>query len=177
MLRAMIDANLQDSLIYAIYDPAAVQQGVAIGIGNEGVITVGGKTDPVCGGSPLTLKGTVVTLSSGRFPAYGPMGGGVWQNLGVCMLFRVTGPNNSIVDIAVISNNAQLLDISQVISLGVQPEYKQTVVVKSKHHFRASLAKMASNIVCVDGGGLGTVILKGGNYQHVRRPIWPLDDI
>jgi microcystin degradation protein MlrC len=173
MLRAMIEADLEDALLYAIFDPEAVKQGVQIGIGNEGVLYLGGKTDPVCGGGPLVLEGTVVTLSSGHFPAFGPMGGGVWQNLGISMLFRV-GRN---IDIAVISNNAQLLDISQVISLGIQPQHKKTIVVKSKHHFRASLSDMASSIICVDGGGLGTVILTGGNYVNVRRPIWPLDDV
>ena len=124
-----------------------------------------------------------MTLSNGTFPAYGPMGGGIYQNLGNSMIFRVSNPtmtpsaSDYIIDIAVISNNAQLLDISQIISLGVDPQYKQTIVVKSKHHFRASLAAMSREIICVDGGGLGSVILKGGNYMHVRRPIWPLDEV
>lgn len=140
-----------------------------------------------------------MTLSCGEFPGFGPMGGGVWNNLGISMLFRIfhtsgtesasasasasasegSSPpvNGQHLDVAVLSNNAQLLDISQITSLGLQPQYLTTIAVKSKHHFRASLASMASQIACVDGGGLGSVILKGGKYEHVRRPIWPLDDI
>lgn len=56
----------------------------------------------------------------------------------------------------------------------------RTISVKSKHHFRAHFQSISRQIVTVDGGGLGSVILKGGGaelYQHVRRPIWPLDEI
>jgi microcystin degradation protein MlrC len=55
----------------------------------------------------------------------------------------------------------------------------RTIILKSKHHFRAHFESISRQIVTVDGGGLGSVILKGGRdlYRHVRRPIWPLDDI
>jgi microcystin degradation protein MlrC len=100
------------------------------------------------------------------------MGNGVWQNYGPSMLFRAAG-----LDIAVISNNGQLLDLAQLQSLGVDPHYKSVIVVKSNHHFRASLTALSKEIVTVDGGGLGHMILIGGNYVNVRRPIWPLDNI
>ena len=87
------------------------------------------------------------------------------------MLFRVKH-----VDIIIISNNAQALDLSQVTSLGVDPLYKTTIALKSNHHFRAHFGPISREIITVDGGGLGSVIL--GNpqlYKNVRRPIWPLD--
>jgi hypothetical protein len=114
------------------------------------------------------------------------MGGGVWANMGISVLFRVSyindlseispGSNGSI-DIMIISNNGQLLDLAQVTSLGVDPLYKQTIAVKSNHHFRASLDPIARKIITLDGGGLGSMILKGGHYKNVRRPIWPIDDV
>jgi microcystin degradation protein MlrC len=170
LLREMISASLQHAVFYAIYDPEAVQQGIAIGVGRTGSITLGGKHDPTCGGPPLTLEGKVVTISDGCFPAYGPMGNSVWQNFGLSLLFRVGG-----VDIIVISNNGQLLDLAQITSLGCDPVHTRTIAVKSNHHFRASLGPIADEIITVDGGGLGSIILKCGNYQNVRRPIWPLD--
>lgn len=114
----------------------------------------------------------MVTISDGCFPAYGIMGGGVWQNFGVSVLLRVKG-----VDIIVISNNNQILDLSQITSLGCDPRYKDVIAVKSNHHFRACLGPIAREIVTVNGGGLGSFILSGGQYRNVRRPIWPLDDI
>ena len=171
VLRAMIDNNLPNSLFYAIYDAEAVTEGVKIGVGNVGIITLGGKTDPTIGGKSLQLEGKVITLTDGSFPSYGPILGGAWQHLGTSMLFRVKN-----VDVILISNNAQALDLSQVTSLGVDPIYKTTIALKSNHHFRAHFGPISREIVTVDGGGLGSVIL--GNpqlYKHVRRPIWPLD--
>jgi microcystin degradation protein MlrC len=171
-LRAMIEADLQNAAFYAIFDPDAVQQAIAIGLGNSGTITLGGKGDPEAGGGPLTLTGTVVTLSSGKYQAWGPMGGGVWKDLGPSMLFRVGG-----IDIMAISRNAQATDLAQLISLGVDPTTKFTIAVKSNHHFRAAFTPIAREIITVNGGGLGDKILNGGKYQNVRRPIWPLDEI
>lgn len=169
-------SSISDVLFYAIYDPAAVLQGQQIGVGNTGNIVLGGKTDITAGGPPLALTGKVVALTDGCFPTYGPMGGGgVWANFGLSMLFRVSGHVR--VDVIVISNNGQLLDIAQITSLGCDPVHKKVIAVKSKQHFRACLADIAGEIVTVDGGGLGSVILSKGEYEHVRRPIWPLDNI
>jgi microcystin degradation protein MlrC len=172
LLKEMIEQELEDVIFYAIYDPAAVQQGISIGIGNIENITLGGKMDSKNGGNPLSLTGKVVTLSDGYFPCYGPMGGGCWMNMGLSMMFRI----NDNIDIIVISNNGQLLDIAQITSLGCDPINKKVIAVKSKQHYRASLTPIAGEIVTVDGGGLGSTILSGkGEYKHVRRPIWPLD--
>ncbi len=53
------------------------------------------------------------------------------------------------------------------------------MILKSKHHFRAHFQTISREIVTVDGGGLGSVVLKGGGtlYKNVRRPIWPLDHL
>lgn len=173
VLRSMIQADLQNACFYAIYDPDAAEQCAAIGIGQTGTITLGGKHDPASGGGPLTLTGEVATLSSGKFRAFGPMGGGVWRDKGLCALFRVGG-----IDIAIISNNGQATDLAQLTSLGVDPATRDTIAVKSKHHFRAAFTPIAREIITVDGGGLGSAILANPEgYKNVRRPIWPLDDI
>ena len=173
ILRAMIAADLQNACFYAIYDPAAALQCAAIGAGNTGTITLGGKHDAQFGGGPLTLTGEVATLSGGRFRAFGPMGGGVWRDKGLSALFRVGG-----VEICIITNNGQLVDLAQLTSLGVDPTSKDTIAVKSKHHFRACTTPIAREIITVDGGGLGSAILSNpAGYKRVRRPIWPIDAI
>jgi microcystin degradation protein MlrC len=171
VLRAMIAADLQNACFYAIYDPAAAQACAAIGIGNTGTVTLGGKHDARFGGGPLTLTGEVATLSSGKFRAFGPMGGGVWRDKGLSALLRVGG-----IDICIISNNGQLTDLAQLTSLGVDPTTRATIAVKSKHHFRACTTPIAREIITIDGGGLGSAILANPEgYKNVRRPIWPLD--
>lgn len=172
LLRAMVAADLQNAAFYAIYDPAAVLAGQAIGVGNVGAVLLGGKHDPEAGGAPLTLAGRVVALTDGRFQKFGPMGGGVWVDYGLTMLFRVGG-----IDIVVISNNTQANDTAQLTSVGIEPGRKTTLAVKSNHHFRAAFEPLAREVITVNGGGLGAMILDKGGFKRVRRPIWPLDEV
>jgi len=81
------------------------------------------------------------------------------------------------VEICIISNNAQALDQAQLLSLGCDPTQKRAIFLKSAHHFRAHFGPLSDRIETVDGGGLGSVIVKGGGagFSHVRRPVWPLD--
>jgi microcystin degradation protein MlrC len=172
LLRAMIAADLKNAAFYAIYDPQAVRDAVKIGVGKTGEITLGGKHDAAAGGAPLKLSGHVVAITDGKFQAFGPMGGGVWRDLGLSMLFRVGG-----IDIVAITNNSQATDTAQLTSLGCDPTHKSTVAVKSNHHFRAAFEPIGREVITVNGGGLGSVILDRGEYKKVRRPIWPLDKI
>jgi microcystin degradation protein MlrC len=172
LLRAMLAADLRNAAFYALYDPEAVQAGIALGVGRTGTITMGGKHDADAGGPPLDVTGRVVAITDGCFQAFGPMAGGVWKDLGLSMLFRSGG-----IDIIVISHNSQATDLAQLTSLGVDPTRKATVAVKSNHHFRAAFAPIAREILTVNGGGLGAVILQRGGFKHVRRPIWPLDEM
>jgi microcystin degradation protein MlrC len=175
ILAGLIAANIPDVVFYAIFDPDAVLQGEKIGVGRTGSITLGGKYDPSCGGQPLTLTGKVISLTDGCFQTFGPMGfGGVWQNYGLSMMFRV---ENTSIDVIVITNNGQLLDLAQITSMGCDPLHRKVIAVKSKQHFRACLTPIAGDIITVDGGGLGSAILNGGEYKFARRPIWPLDQI
>ena len=170
LLRAMLAANLENAAFYAIFDPEAVQAGIAIGVGNTGHLSLGGHHDSAAGGPPIELRAHVVTLADGRYQAHGPMGGGLWRNLGPSMLIRVGG-----LDIAVISRNSQATDTAQMTSLGIDPTHKSVLCVKSNHHFRAAYEPLAREVITVDGGGLGSVILRSGGFRNVRRPIWPLD--
>jgi microcystin degradation protein MlrC len=172
LLRAMVEAKLDNAAFYAIHDHAAVEAGIALGVGHAGEITLGGKHDEAAGGAPLALTGRVVAITDGRFQTFGPMGGGVWRDLGLSMLFRVGG-----IEIIVISHNSQATDLAQLTSLGVDPTRKTTIAVKSNHHFRAAFTPIAREILTVNGGGLGAVILAKGGFRNVRRPIWPLDEI
>jgi microcystin degradation protein MlrC len=170
LLRAMIDAGLENAAFYAIYDPQAVQESIALGVGRTGSLTLGGKHDPEAGGPPLTVTGKVVAITDGVFKTFGPMGGGVWRDYGLSALLRVGG-----IDIILISNNGQAVDTAQLTSLGVDPTRKDTVAVKSNHHFRAAFEPLAREVITVDGGALGAVILRKAGFKRVRRPIWPLD--
>ena len=64
---------------------------------------------------------------------------------------------------------------SQAVALALSLAYAPTVAVKSNQHFRAAFEPLARAVITVDGGGLGSVILRNAAFKNVRRPIWPLD--
>jgi microcystin degradation protein MlrC len=98
------------------------------------------------------------------------MGAGVWRDYGPSARLRVGG-----IEIAIITNNGQATDTAQLTSQGCDPTRKDTVVVKSNHHFSAAFEKLSREVITVDGGGLGSMILRMMAYRKVRRPVWPLD--
>ena len=171
-LKGLVEAGVDSVAFHAICDSAAVQEGTHAGIGAKTTLTLGGKTDPAMGGAPLALHGEVMCLTTGRFVAYGPMGGGVERNYGPSMVFRVGG-----IDIIVITNNGQAVDLAQFTSLGVDPTRYRTVAVKSMQHFRAAFEPIAREVVLVDTAALCSEIYTPELFTRVRRPVWPLDPI
>lgn len=172
LLKTMLDANLQNVVFYAICDPEAALLAQKAGVGNTLTLKLGCKIDPKVGGGPLEVTAHVVTLTDGRFIAYGPMGSGEWRNYGLSALLRVGG-----IEIVIISANGQATDVAQVTSLGVDITKKSTIVVKSMQHFRAAFEPVAREVIEVDTGALSTKDFPSRPYQNVRRPIWPLDEI
>jgi microcystin degradation protein MlrC len=172
LLKAVLDANLQNAGFHAIHDPEAVLQAQAAGVGNRVTLLLGGKTDPTMGGGPIEVTGHVAAITDGSFIAYGPMGGGARRNYGLSLLLRVGG-----VEIIVISHNGQANDLGQFTSLGIDPTRKSTLIVKSMQHFRAAFEPIAREVIEVDTGALSTRNFKERPYRKIRRPIWPLDAI
>ena len=171
LLKAMVEASLPDVAFHALYDPAAVRDALKHGLGRA-TLTVGGKTDPKLGGGPLTLDGEITTISSGKFIAWGPMGGGVARDHGPSVVFRVGG-----IDIVLITNSGQTNDLGQFTSLGIDPTRYRTIALKSMHHFRAAFEPIARRVVEVDTGSLCSEIYNEDLFRKVRRPVHPLDKV
>src|SRR4029079_16314646 len=75
VLAAILREGLDNVAAFAIYDPEAVQQAIAAGIGATLTQSICGNTrDPDIQGEsrPLTITGRVKTISSGRFRNKGP---------------------------------------------------------------------------------------------------------
>lgn len=172
LLKAVLEADLQNVGFHAICDPGAVLEAQAAGVGNRVTLRLGGKVDPTMGGGPLEITAHVAAITDGSFIAYGPMGGGARRNYGLSALLRVGG-----VEIIVITHNGQATDLGQFTSLGVDPTRKSTLIVKSMQHFRAAFEPISRAVLEVDTGALSTRNFKERPYKNIRRPIWPLDDI
>lgn len=170
LLRGLIESGLEDVAFGALYDPEAAAACHAAGEGAEVTLMLGGKVDAQYG-PPLEVTGTVKKLSDGRFKFEGPMQRGVPVDMGPSAALQVGH-----VEIVIGSRRYQNYDRMFFLSLGIDPNAKAVVGVKSAQHFRAAYGPMASEIVVVDeGNGITTRDLTSRTYRNIRRPIFPLD--
>ncbi|HWB50057.1 MAG TPA: M81 family metallopeptidase [Stellaceae bacterium] len=173
VLGEILKAGLENAAAFAIYDPDAVQQAIAAGIGARVTLSVGGKLKmPQIPGEspPLEITGTVKTIASGRFRNKGPMGRGVLTDMGPSVVID-TGK----VEIALISRHVEPSDLNCFYSLGIDPLQKRYVMLKSRVHWRAGLGAMAKAVVDLAGIGACTSDYSSLTFNNVRRPIFPLD--
>jgi microcystin degradation protein MlrC len=173
VLAEILRQRLENVAAFAIYDPEAVQQAIAAGVGAEVSLSIGGKIAMPAipaDSPPLTVTGTVKTISNGRYRNRGPMARGVQMDMGPSVVLD-TGP----VEIVLISRHVEPSDLNCLSSLGIDPTQKRYVMLKSRIHWRAGLGAMAKAVVDCAGVGVCTSDYGQLDFQKVRRPIYPLD--
>jgi microcystin degradation protein MlrC len=171
VLKALLDAGIENVAFGTIYDPAVVQQAIKAGVGSEIEVSLGGHTD-ISMGAPVKAKAVVKMLSDGSFKNDGPMNAGVETSMGPTAVLRIGG-----IDVVTISNRIQTIDLQVFLSQGIDPTAKSVLVVKSVQHFRAAYAPIAREIVLVDSGGICSPDITRLKFTKLRRPIWPLDGV
>jgi microcystin degradation protein MlrC len=173
VLGAILDAGLDDVAAFAIFDPQAVQQMVAAGVGEQVTLSLGGKLDmPAIGlkGEPRTVSGTVRLICDGEYRNYGPMARGEFNDMGPTAVLD-TGK----VKIVVISNHVEPHDLAAFTAVGIAPERQRFVMLKSRIHWRAGLRSLAHAVVECAGTGVCTSDYAALAFKNVRRPIYPVD--
>jgi len=172
-LREIIRQDLDDVVFFGIYDPAAVEQAVQAGVGATVTLSIGAKLPmpqlPVSS-APLTVTGTVQTISSGRFRLKGGLTPGLQIYLG-----RTVVLDTGRVQIVLLSRHIEPTAQEMLQVLGIDPAKKQFVAIKSRVHWRADLGKIAREIVECAGVGVCTSDYGQLTFRKVRRPVFPLD--
>jgi len=173
VLAEILGQGLENVAVFAIYDPEAVQQAIAAGIGAQVTLSIGGKIAmpaiPV-DSPPLSVTGTVKTISNGRYRNRGPMARGLEMDMGPAVVLD-TGK----VEIALISRHVEPSDLNCLLALGIDPLQKRFVMLKSRIHWRAGLGQLARAVVDCAGAGVCTSDYGQLRFNKVRRPIYPLD--
>jgi microcystin degradation protein MlrC len=146
-----------------------VQLCAKAGVGARVTLAIGGKVDDRHG-APLTVTGTVRTLSDGRFVHRGPMMTGLPGRLGPTAVLDVAD-----VKVILISHRWQTLDPEMIRFVGIDPGEEKILVVKSTIHYRAAFEPIAREIIEVDAPGLSSSNLARFDFRRIRRPIFPLD--
>jgi microcystin degradation protein MlrC len=171
LLRALLDAGVENACFGALIDPEAASILHRHTVGSAMTLAIGGKTDARFGGGPLEVTGTLKHLSDGRYVGTGPMIGGLAKSFGLTAVLEVGG-----VAILIASLSSQILDLEQFRAFGIEPSEKRVVALKSMQHFRAAYAPIAAEIITCDSGALCTPDLTKLPFSAVRRPIFPLDE-
>lgn len=173
VLAEILRQGLSDVVAFAIYDPQAVQQAIAAGVGADVTLSIGGKIKMpaiAVASPPLTVTGHVKAITNGRFRNRGPMGRGVESNMGPSVVLD-TGR----AEIVLVSNHVEPFDLNCFLSLGIDPLQKKYVMLKSRVHWRAGFGEIARAIVECAGVGVCTSDYSQLTFEKVRRPIYPLD--
>jgi microcystin degradation protein MlrC len=173
VLGEVIRQGLEDVAVAAVWDPEAVKQMGKAGVGATVTLKLGGKSDmPAIGkqGEPLEVTGRVRTLSDGQWIVRGPMYTGVTVTMGPTAVLD-TGK----VQIVVVSRHHEPWDQGIFTSVGIDPKTKRYLLLKSRIHYRAGFAPLARATITCDGEGVTTSDNARLKFEHVRRPIFPLD--
>ena len=168
LLAELLAQRAQDATV-VIADPEAVQAALGAGIGGTIEAPVGGKTDDLHG-PPVRVRGRVRLLCDGRFVHEGPENAGVPADMGPTAVVRVDGVN------VVLTSRKQMPgDLQQLKSVGIDPTREKIVVVKAAVRWRGGYAPITKHSIDVDTPGLGSTDLRRFRFEHLPRPVFPLD--
>jgi microcystin degradation protein MlrC len=173
VLAEIMRQQLDNVAAFGIYDPQAVQQCIASGIGSTLTLPIGGKQKmPMCPepSEPLQVTGKVKTIFDGKYRAKGPMAAGTQQDMGHAVVLD-TGR----VEIVLFSRHVEPFDVNTLLSMGIDPMQKRYVMLKSRIHWRAGMSHLAKAVVECAGVGVCTSDYGQHKFERLRRPIYPLD--
>jgi microcystin degradation protein MlrC len=168
LLRALLEAGVDNACLGVMYDPEAVELARQAGPGATIAVRLGGKRS-AWHREPLDVQAYVKALTDGRFRLE-EIWNGVEVDMGAMARLRIEG-----VDVLVSSIRHQVFD-PEVFSInGIDVRRRKLVCVKSAVHFRAGFAPIAASIISADSPGLSSADV--GNFERARseRPLYPLD--
>ncbi len=162
LLAELVRQKAPRAVIGLIFDPKAAEQAHAAGEGAEIEIGLGSHSG-LPGHEPLRGSYRVKKLGSGRFECTGPFYRGARMELGPMALLELGG-----VEVGVASKKAQLADREMLRHIGVDPEERGIVAVKSSVHFRADFQPIAEQVVVAAAPGPNPVDHLQLDYRNLR---------
>ena len=172
LLKALMDAKVQNALVAVFTDARLAQAAHAVGVGQVFDATFNAASSDVFA-KTLTCEAKVLALSEGQFFGRRGLLKGVQAEMGLSARLEVGG-----VQVVVISKRQQLIDPAQLDALQVDLSKVRVLVAKSRGHYRAAFAEFTSTdrMIDVDCPGLTTPNLKQLPWTRMPRPVFPIDD-
>ena len=172
VLKGLLEANATSASVAQIMDRAAVDACIDAGVGSTVTLTVGGKHDGLHG-DPVEVTGMVRLIHEGTFVIAGPMGAGTLASRGRTVVLEINGRNG--IELQLTDLRGHPSDLNFFRAFGIEPTQRRILVLKSAAHFRAAFEPIATKVIEVKAPGISSPDLHSFNYQHLRRPIYPLD--
>jgi microcystin degradation protein MlrC len=175
LLKALIAHGIDNAGVI-VNDPAAVAELAGLTPGDRRTLDLGAKSSPLYG-EGCTLECELLSRSDGRFrleDSHSHMASMLGSNveMGPCALVRHSG-----VLILLTSRPTAPFDLAQWRSQGVAPENLFAIGVKAAVAHRRAYDPIAQATIYVATPGPCATDLRTLPYRHVRRPVWPLDDL
>ncbi|MBM3959395.1 MAG: M81 family metallopeptidase [SAR202 cluster bacterium] len=160
-----------EGFLQSLYDPKAVQECVAAGVGAQVTLSVGAKTDEMHG-KPVKVTGTVRTISQGKYAVTRPNHGGSTRgDCGVSVRLDTTDGHTLLLT----SNRTGNTTREQMYHIGIWPEEYRIVVAKGVVSPRPAYQPIAAEIILVNTPGVTTADLSFFTYKHRRKPLFPFE--
>lgn len=164
VLEELLARGATDVAVGMIWDPIAVQLCMAAGEGAEIPLRFGAKSAPGTG-DPIDGLVEVVRVVPNAEMRFGES----VAPFGDAAHIRLAG-----IDIVLSSVRVQSYDPSLFTALGINPQSKRILVIKSTNHFYAAFSKIASDILYCSAGSPYPNDPATNPYRRARRDIWPM---
>lgn len=169
VLRALLERQVGNLVVGALWDPVAVAFAMESGEGSKLRLRIGGKVS-AASGQPLDIQGTVKRLAR-RYESMGLTS--IARQYGDVAVIELTNG----VDVVLNTERIQVISPSFFTGLGIDLAGKQLAVVKSMHHFNMGFGPIAADVIYASSDGALSQAWAKIPYQHIKRPMWPLDSV
>jgi microcystin degradation protein MlrC len=164
-IHRLIARGVQGAAVAPIWDPMAVRMAFDAGEGTKLPFRFGGKTAKASG-APVDADVEVIRCVRNAYQSFS----GATVGIGDAASIRMGG-----VEAVLISTRAQGMGTDLFSNLGIDPESRKILVVKSNQHFYASFSRIAAQVIYAEGDGPLPRHYAKLPWKKVQRPIWPLD--
>lgn len=163
-LHAMLERGITNAALGLLWDPVAVSLAMAAGEGATLAMRIGGKTGPMSG-TPLDGEFRIVRVATGAQQTFA----GDAKPIGDAVVLHIRG-----IDVVINNNRLQTFHPDAFGNLGIEPENKDILVVKSAQHFRAGFEPIAGEIIYAAAPGAVRPDFAEIPFQNIPVPRWPM---
>ncbi|MBM3549906.1 MAG: M81 family metallopeptidase [Alphaproteobacteria bacterium] len=166
-IERVIARGIDGVTVGPLWDPIAVKQCFAAGEGGVFRLRFGGKMGPTSG-RPIDARVRVLRCRRNATQTFIK----ARDDLGDAAAIEL--PDHGGLAVVLITTRTQALGRDLFSGLGVDPERRRIVIVKSFTHFNAAFRPIARATLYTGGPGPLTLDIRQVPYTKLARPLWPL---